>query len=376
MHRFPMGKKCKVIIFTSEFPPGPGGIGHHAWNLANQLLMRGFEVAVYTDSRTSFLAEERKFDAAVPFSVFRSQRGRWGRVGILHRAWLFARGIWAEGDGSCLIASGKIALWLVALVSLFSSCSKRIAVLHGSEINFPSGWKRRLSAWSLRRFHRIIAVSAFTAELALRIVPDAPIEIIPNGYEVQKVKTSPNGRLSGNPALITVGTVSPRKGQHNVVQALPQLRERFPGIRYHLVGLLQQWIPVEKLSRALGVENCVLAHGPLDDVEMVQALKGSHLFFMLSENQEDGDVEGFGIAIIEANACGLPAIGSRECGIEDAIADGYSGRLVDPKNVVEVVDAVEEIMANYETYSRNALEWAKRFTWDRVIHRYIEVIEG
>ncbi len=370
-----MSKRCKIVLFTSEFPPGPGGIGNHAWNLAQYLNREGYSVMVYTDSRAAFLDEELKFDAVAPFPVFRSKRGRWGKAGILQRAWLFIRGIRTADADCCLIASGKIALWLVALGSLFWNRSKRIAVLHGSEINFPSVWKRRLNIWSLRKYHRVVAVSKFTAGLALRLVPDLRIEIIPNGFEERKVAVSPNGRLAGKPAIITVGTVSPRKGQHNVVQALPRLRELFPEIRYHLVGLPQQWAAVKDMGKRLGVESHILAHGAVDDQAMVRALKGSRVFFMLSENRQDGDVEGFGIAILEANACGLPAIGSKGCGIEDAIADGYSGRLVDPKDTEEIVAALEDILEHYEAYSRHAREWASRFTWDVLIHRYIEVIE-
>ena len=97
---------------------------------------------------------------------------------------------------------------------------------------------------------------------------------------------------------------------------------------------------------------------------------------MLSEEQNDGDVEGFGIAIIEANACGIPAIGSKNCGIEDAISNEYSGLLVDPKDPNKIVNSISSILNNYSQYSINAVNWSKSFTWDSVINKYIDAIEN
>ena len=91
---------------------------------------------------------------------------------------------------------------------------------------------------------------------------------------------------------------------------------------------------------------------------------------MLSENLDNGDVEGFGIAIIEANYLGLPAIGSMGCGIEDAIDDNKSGILVDNKDVKSIADAVEDILDRYKYYSNCSINWAKNFDWRDVIIKY------
>ena len=60
------------------------------------------------------------------------------------------------------------------------------------------------------------------------------------------------------------------------------------------------------------------------------------IFIMLSQNDIKFDVEGFGIAILEANLLGIPAIGSRDTGIEDAIVHNETGKLVDPYSVEEI----------------------------------------
>ena len=94
-----------------------------------------------------------------------------------------------------------------------------------------------------------------------------------------------------------------------------------------MVGIPSQQKKLEQLGEELGVQTWLYFMERSSEEHLVKALKGSDLFLMLSEAQSDGDVEGFGIAVLEANACGVPAIGSKGCGIEDAIEDHYSGRL-------------------------------------------------
>ncbi|MCB9276508.1 MAG: glycosyltransferase family 4 protein [Lewinellaceae bacterium] len=124
----------------------------------------------------------------------------------------------------------------------------------------------------------------------------------------------------------------------------------------------------------MGVEAFITFHGPLPDAELAPTLRGADIFLMLSERQADGDVEGFGIAILEANHLGLPAIGANDSGITDAIQDGYSGRLVGPHDTTGIADAVEEIMQDYPVYAARAKTWAGGFTWEKVIERYLEVL--
>ena len=86
--------------------------------------------------------------------------------------------------------------------------------------------------------------------------------------------------------------------------------------------------------------------GVVDQSGLVTSIRDADIFVMLSENQPTGEVEGFGIAILEANSRRVPAIGSSGCGIEQAISEGYSGWLVNPHDVSGFVNAVDRIMAN------------------------------
>ena len=88
---------------------------------------------------------------------------------------------------------------------------------------------------------------------------------------------------------------------------------------------------------------------------------------MLSEKQDNGDVEGFGIAILEANIMGLAAVGSNDSGIVDAIEDGNNGFLVDGSNSNEILLAINKVL-NYDKteLSVNCKAWARKHDWNKL----------
>jgi phosphatidylinositol alpha-1,6-mannosyltransferase len=100
--------------------------------------------------------------------------------------------------------------------------------------------------------------------------------------------------------------------------------------------------------------------------ELFRAFASADLFVMLSENQKNGDLEGFGIAILEANAFGLPAIGASGCGIEDAISP-ESGILIDGNDASAMVHAMERILENKQAFSKGARHWAEQHNWAELI---------
>ncbi|MDG2436340.1 MAG: glycosyltransferase, partial [Polaribacter sp.] len=96
---------------------------------------------------------------------------------------------------------------------------------------------------------------------------------------------------------------------------------------------------------------------------------------MLSQNTASGDVEGFGIAILEANSLGIPSIGAKNCGIEDAILDYKSGILIQNNNPSEFEKSIKNILENYNLYGYESIIWASKFSWNNIIKEYIKILE-
>ncbi len=365
--------RTKIIYVTSEFPPGPGGIGAHGYHLVSELHRRGYPITVYAPLRPKFAHEGVEF----PFTVRYYDDESLGRLRKYSRLLKWLSADLAKNPSSLMIASGGISSWLVAWLKRWYRVPA-IAVAHGLEVNPTSTWQRYIVKYALRSLDRVVAVSKYTAQRMDYLTPQQVV-VINNGIDVARFEAlldmAPPISLKGSPALVTVGTLSERKGQMNVVNALPAIRRRFPRVHYHMVGIPQWGDRIRQRAQQLGVAEHITVHGALNDLQMATILKNADVFVMLSQETAAGDFEGFGIAILEANIAGLPAIGTRHSGISDAIREGYSGKLVDPQRPAEVVRALDEIMAQYSDYSKNARKWARQFDWKVMTDQYEHVIQ-
>jgi glycosyltransferase involved in cell wall biosynthesis len=359
----------KTLILTSEFPPQPGGIGNHAFNLAKGLQEHGFEVQLLCDIRSGNGEVENAFDSKLPFKVIRIARKK-----IILRSYLnrIATAFALVGANELVICSGKFSLWLGGFLSFFFK-KKFIAIVHGSEVQLPNKVLRKLTDFSLKRFDEVIAVSHYTKSLISHLNL-TKVTVVPNGFEIN-IPAAGQRKKDPVPVLITVGNVTSRKGQHHVINALPFLLKKYPDLKYHIVGIPTDRNKLQKIALHLKVEEAVVFFGKVSEEEKIELLQQADVFVMLSETTKSGDVEGFGIAILEANALGIPAIGALGCGIEDAIKQGVSGKLINPKDPEQFAEALEEILNNYETYSQKAKKMSQDFTWEKVIKSYLKILE-
>lgn len=364
--------KTHIVLLTSEFPPLPGGIGNHAYNLAEQLSASGYKVSVIADQRDTTQNESR-FDADLQSRIFRVSLKRPRVLMYINRIWLCLK---LAKSADVLICSGKFPLWVGAFLKSFIS-AKTIAIIHGTEVNFSDARLQNSINKSLKRFDKIVAVSNFTKSLIADLKLEN-IKVIPNGFSVskQKLQSQVSFQVKGEPRLLTVGNVTERKGQENVIMHLPKLVEKYPNIHYHCVGLKTEAARLKLLAEKMGVAKNVTFHGHVSDAQLNSIYRQSHICVMLSQTTKTGDVEGFGIALIEANYFELPTIGAKGCGIADAILDGKSGILIDPKNTEAFFEAVNSILEHTSHYKSNAKIWAKAHQWDEIIKRYIAYIES
>ncbi|RIA10251.1 phosphatidylinositol alpha-1,6-mannosyltransferase [Flavobacteriaceae bacterium MAR_2010_72] len=361
----------RILIVSSEFPPQPGGIGNHAHHLATNLQKQGCQVQVLCDHRSSDGELETAFDASLQVKVHRIAVQRLRMLMYFKRLQLLFRLI-KEVD--VVMASGKFSLWAVAFCSEFYT-KKYIAIVHGTEVNFKPFVLRQSIAYALKRFHKVICVSNYTKSL-IDYLQLKSVYVIPNGIaSVTWLNASVEPMvIEGHPKLVTVGNVTERKGQIHVVKQLPELLKVFPDLHYHCIGIPTEKEKVLSVAKHLNVEQHVTFHGRVEEHQLQALLLGGDVFVMLSAATATGDVEGFGIAILEANALGLPAIGALECGIEDAIAHKQSGLLIPLGDPQSFIEAINSILNEKEGYAARAKAWAQQHDWGIIIKRYLELI--
>ncbi len=364
-----------ILIITSEFPPMPGGIGNHAYCLAKELNGAYQDVTVLTEIREDEPGEwQELLRANSGIRIQGLRRKRLILLTYLSRIF-YAYRLIRQKAYAAVFFSGKFSVWLNAIMPR----SKSVVVIHGSELK-QRGIAKAVFRRGLKRARQIVCVSNFTRRQLISEFNDLDsnrIVVINNGInnDGTSKKTITNVPLDKKKVnLVTVGGIHRRKGQFNVVRALPSIVEFFPGVKYRIAGLPVDKEALKSLIVEEGVDEYVQFHHGFSDDEINVLLADSHIFMMLSEHTSNGDFEGFGIAVVEGMARGLPAIGSRESGLADAIKDGYSGLLVDPHDIGEVTGALKEILRNYEEYSGNAREWADRFEWKHIVKKYRSLI--
>ena len=367
--------KQKILLVSSEFPPGPGGIGHHAWFLAKQLAKNpNLRLHVIAPDDYTSIEERNIFDAAQPFEVFRFERR--GRLTYLLRVLKLVK-LCRAHQYTHLWASGKFSLWMICIQKLFLRKAKTLCILHGSEVNLRNGLIRKFTHNSISQFQTIISVSKFTESLLPQWILNThnSLIVIPNGLDSSDLELSGNVDLLGSPALLTVGHVSARKGQHRMIQALPAVLKKLPHAMYHIVGRPLDQKKLMQQAMALGVADKVLFHGIIyEHSKLWDYYKAADVFILLSENQPNGDVEGFGIVALEANAVGTPVIGAKYCGVEEAVKEKKSGVLVDGNNDEEIVQAIDYCMKNQKSLNLYSQEWAQSHDWDIIGKRFLELI--
>jgi glycosyltransferase involved in cell wall biosynthesis len=166
------------------------------------------------------------------------------------------------------------------------------------------------------------------------------------------------------PTVVTLGHVVPRKRHGDVLRALRLLREELPALRYLVVGDGPERPALELLAMQLSVAERVEWAGQLAPAAALDALARCHLMALPSVD------EAFGVAYVEALACGVPAIGCRgEGGPEEIAALGGGVLLVPPADVEALAGAVREALATegaHHELSEAARRTAREhFTWAR-----------
>jgi phosphatidylinositol alpha-1,6-mannosyltransferase len=374
----------KILIVASEFPPGPGGIGHHAFCMSKEL-SNHHNISVICNGDYAEKKEILRFDKKQKFKI-----DRYKRIGLLtpiYRILKLVKVVWKEKP-DMIVYSGLFSIWMINIGKFLSNRkTKHISIIHGHEPIFGSIWQRRLTAFSLQKFNIYVPVSSFSRENLLRVlaVSNKKINIVPNGIDLTELsgwsnKTDPEpDRLipmtKGYPKLLTVGHTSPRKGQQNVIRALPEILKIYPDTFYYIVGRDVNNSNLQILALELGVLDSVVFIPPVrNHHDLAYYYKNADIFMLLSENQENGDIEGFGIVALEANYFGCPVIGAKGCGVEDAVSNAQSGYIVSVSDPGEITGAVRKVLAGGVDLKKSSKNHAESFDWQLIGEKIVSLI--
>lgn len=351
-----------AVLVTNEFPPpGHGGIDRYMLRLAQALREIGTDVTVVAPAMPS----DREFDATQTFEVLRFpyDARRDSISTLVARMAMGTMRAHAARRHDCTIAASWIRSG-AACALLPTAVRGRLAIIaHGSEVlSQRSPLKRAVMRAAFGRADVVVANSAFTASILAEAGVGKTPAIARCGVEPTVLRRAP----SRCPTILSVGRLVRRKGFDRTIEAVATLRGRFPDVRYEIAGSGPDDAYLRDLVAAHGLQEHVTFLGRVSDDELADAYARAWCF-SLPTRRVGADVEGFGIVYLEAAMAGLPAIGGRNCGAEEAIENGRSGLLVDGDDVCSIAAAIEALLSDRERANRmgayGRMRALKDFTW-------------
>jgi phosphatidylinositol alpha-1,6-mannosyltransferase len=175
--------------------------------------------------------------------------------------------------------------------------------------------------------------------------------------------------LGGRRWLLSVARLTRHKGVDTGIQILAQLAQDYPDLAYVVVGSGEDLPTLEKLAGDLGVGDRVSFLTNVPDSDLPALYNCAEIYLGLSRTL-DRRVEGFGISLVEASACGIPVLASRTGGIPDAVREGETGLLIDPLQAVEIGAALRSLLDDRAMASRLGSAGRRAvetyYNWDRV----------
>ena len=379
-----------ALVLSRVFPPQVGGSGRFLWEL-----YRRQPVGEYRIAAGQFAGSDR-FDAGASLAIDRLPLHfrNWGLLPLGFPSYLdnfrrvmkiVRRERVTALHASTLLPEGFLA-WMV------SHCTglPYLLFIHGEEVPIVAG-SRELS-WMARRVlasaSAIIANSENTRRQILKHWPGvgSKLTVVTPGVDVDRFRPAASDppirqklAWTGRRVILTVGRLQTRKGHDCLIRALPAIRQAIPNVLYAIVGDGDRRQALESLADACGVRDCVRFHGGLDDRELIECYQQCDLL-ALPNREVNGDFEGFGMVLVEAQACGRPVLAGTSGGTAETMRPGETGCLVNCNEPEPVAQALADLLSDpmkLERMGAAARQWAvEQFDWNMIAGRAAEVFQS
>jgi phosphatidyl-myo-inositol dimannoside synthase len=367
----------RVLVLTNDFPPHRGGI--ESFMLALCERMPPDEVVIYTAS----MPGDAELDARLPFPVHRDPSRRLLPTSAVSRR--VRRVLHQEGCDRVLFGS-SVPLGLLAPALRRAGATSQVALTHGHEV-----WWARLPATrtALRRVGDSVDVMTYVSDWcrdriapALSSAARSRMQRLSPGVDPDVFRPGCGGagvraELSipeDAPVVVCTARLVRRKGQDTLLRAWPRLLERRPDAVLLLVGDGPARSGLKRLAVSLGISGSVVMHGGVDWVDVPAYLDAGDVFAMPCRTRRGGlESEAWGIASLEAQACGLPVVLGRAGGAPETLASPASGQMWGPGDgdLADVLDRwlVRTDRQRVARSPRGAPPW----TWDAASQRLHEL---
>lgn len=263
-----------------------------------------------------------------------------------------------------------------------------VAITHGHDVTFSPTVYQWLVKKVFGALDGVISVSSATREqcLARGLAPEKGV-VLPNGFVPEQIDSGFDPveslqylnehfglDLNGEHLLLTVGRLIKRKGHSWFIsEVLPLIKSP---VVYMIIGDGPQGTVIKSLISNSATGNRILNLGRQPDEVLKRAYSAASLFIM-PNIRVPGDMEGFGVVLLEANVANTPAVATDIEGIRDVIKQGANGYRIPALDAAAFARKIDDILENeLESLSVSSRKYVyDTFRWDAVAQRYVEYLQ-
>ena len=201
--------------------------------------------------------------------------------------------------------------------------------------------------------------------------PAGNMVIVPNAVNTKIYAPSEEGG-QGSALIGHVGRLKKYKSVDHLLRAFQIILKDIPDARLRIIGDGDIRPDLERLAQELGVSPRVEFTGYLSQAEKVRQLNQMSVAVNCSAK------EGWGLTVIEANACGVPVVASDVPGLRDSVIDEKTGLLYEFGNIEQLAQKIMLVLRDENLRNRmrvDALEWGRSFSWEESAKKMISFLE-
>jgi phosphatidylinositol alpha-1,6-mannosyltransferase len=355
----------KLIVFSYDFPPSNGGIARLCQEIAVGMQAFYNKVLVVTLAKKG-INKPYNFDKVQVIYLPNK------RIKAEISAYRFLSKIEDKDQYDVLCG-----LWHPeATISMLAGFKKVYILGHGTE--FLSGNNKFIEKFWLPVYAKLIlgkaalniANSLYSKRLILEINKNSKAVALPLGVNEKFFKPAFVEKV-GVLRISSLSRILQFKGYDFIAQTIAKLPLNFrEKIQWNVGGTGPYLVELQKLVNELQINHLVTFYGFIPDENLPEFYASSDLFVLCTrEEKKSRQVEGFGLVFLEAQACGVPVVGTRSGGIPDAISEGNGGWLIEQDNYTELstifINCIldKSIVMEQSVNARERIE--KYCTWDQ-----------
>lgn len=388
----------RVIHLSWEYPPTVyGGLGRHVQALAEAQAALGHDVTVITQHAADAPAREVRAGVQVVRAPAQPPRMSLDHDHLLTwvlamehsivRAALPVVGATSESSGPTIVHAHD---WLVAHVAATVRDvpgTRLIATIHATEAGRHQGWLptevsrsiHAIEGWLVHSADRVIACSEHMCWEVTHLfdLPRERVDVIANGIDLDAWRAAPEEVArarerygSPGPLVVFCGRLEWEKGVHTLLDAIPRLRRRFPGLQVVVAGRGTRSDALQEQARTRRVSGSASFPGWLPEADLHALMAASDVVVVPSI------YEPFGLVALEGAALGAPLAVARSGGLAEFVVEGETGRTFAPGDPADLADAITRSLRDPQESAALAAAARERLrsnhSWSRLAEATIE----